>query len=967
MSNALSRAAARIESRKPLVDAPVFFTDLGGTQDDHADQSVMVALVVAANYSNRELVGRARELEILERFLATAAGGESGVLVLHGEPGVGKTALLDRTIEIAPTFRVVRTAGVEAEMELPLAALQQLCSPLLDLAARLPDPQQEAIAVAFALSDGPAPNPFLVSLAALGLLSESAEEQPLLCVVDDAQWLDRASARALAFIARRLLAERIALLFAAREIDDALESIPLLEVQPLQYRDARLLLESALPGRLDEPVLERIVTETGGNPLALLELPRGISPTELAGGFGLPAAVPLSASIERSFAVRLEALPDDVRLLLLLAAAEPVGDPLLLQRAAEKLGISAGAAAASESDGLLEVGHRVAFRHPLVRSAVYGSASVEQRRAAHLALAEVTDSATDPDRRAWHLAAAAPERDEEVACELERSAGRAQARGGLAAAAAFLQRSVALTADPARRADRALAAARATLYAGAFDEALSLLRLVEAGSPDELRQAQVELLRGQIAFSSNIGRDAPPLLLSAARRLERFDVDLARETYLDAWGAAWFAGSLATSGGLLEVSRTAMSAPASTHPSQPFDLLLDALALLITEGRASAASALRRASSAFAVAETPAAAAAAGAPAENSFRWTALPPIPSYILWDDESWYAINTRQLELAREAGALARVPMGLITGAVIDAWSGEFAKSAEATAEANAIVEATGTRLAPYAAMLLVALQGREADRPTMLESAIEEAAAVGQGFAVQWGEFATAILCNGLGRYDEALVAAQRASDDMPELFISSWALAELIEAASRSGVPGRATSAMERLTEDTTVAGSDWGLGIAARSRALLTDSDAAESLYHEAIERLGRTRLRPELARARLLYGEWLRRRRRRVDAREELRVAHEMFAGFGMEAFAGRAGRELEATGERARKRTVDTLDQLTPQEAQIARLAAEGNTNREIAAQLFISSSTVEYHLRKAFRKLGVKSRTQLTGRLR
>ena len=537
------------------------------------------------------------------------------------------------------------------------------------------------------------------------------------------------------------------------------------------------------------------------------------------------------------------------------------------------------------------------FRHPLVRSAVYGAAGLNERRDVHRALAEATDPEVDPDRRAWHRAQAAATPDEEVACELERSARRAQARGGLAAAAAFLERSIALTGDPARRVDRALAAARANLYAGAFDEALRLLPVAEAGSPDELQQAQAELLRGQIAFSSNIGSDAPPLLLSAARRLERFDVDLARETYLDAWGAAWFAGSLASAGDLLEVSRAARSAPPSTHPSQPFDLLLDGLALLITEGRAAAALALRRASNAFAAAEIP---------AENSFRWTALPPIPSYVLWDDQSWYAINARQLELAREAGALARLPMGLITGAVIDAWSGEFAKAAEATAEADAIVEATGTRLAPYAAMLLVALQGREADGFALLESAINDAAAVGQGFAVQWGEFVKAILFNGLGRYDEALVAAQRASDDTPELFISSWALAELIEAASRSGAPTHAASALERLTEHTAVAGTDWGLGIAARSRALLTDGDAAESLYREAIERLGRTRLAPELARAHLLYGEWLRREHRRLDAREELRTAHELFRDLGMEAFAERARVELQATGERARKRTV-------------------------------------------------------------
>jgi DNA-binding CsgD family transcriptional regulator/tetratricopeptide (TPR) repeat protein len=712
-----------------------------------------------------------------------------------------------------------------------------------------------------------------------------------------------------------------------------------------------------LPARLDERVLERIVAETRGNPLAVLELPRGLSSTQLAGGFGVPATVPLSASIEKGYAQRLARLPRDERRLLLVAAADPVGDPALVWRAAERLGIPQSAADTVESEDLLALSPRVVFRHPLVRSAVYGAARLNERRDVHRALADATDPEVDPDRRAWHRAQAAATPDEEVACELERSAARAQARGGLAAAAAFLERSIALTVDPARRVDRALAAARANLYAGAFDEALRLLPVAEAGSPDELQQAQAELLRGQIAFSSNIGSDAPPLLLSAARRLERFDVDLARETYLDAWGAAWFAGSLATAGDLFEVSLAARSAPPSTHPSQPFDLLLDGLALLITEGRAAAALALRRASSAFAAVEIP---------AENSFRWTALPPIPSYVLWDDESWYAINSRQLGLAREAGALARLPMGLITGAVIDAWSGEFARAAEATAEADAIVEATGTRLAPYAAMLLVALQGREADGFAMLESAINDATAVGQGFGVQWGEFVKAILFNGLGRYDEAMVAAQRASDDTPELFISSWALTELIEATSRSGAPGHAANALERLTEHTAVAGTDWGLGIAARSRALLTDGDVAESLYREAIERLGRTRLRPELARAHLLYGEWLRREHRRLDARAELRTAHDTFTGLGMEAFAERARLELQATGERARKRTADTRDKLTPQETQIARLAAEGHTNKEIAARLFISASTVEYHLRKAFRKLNVESRTQLAHRL-
>jgi DNA-binding CsgD family transcriptional regulator len=674
---------------------------------------------------------------------------------------------------------------------------------------------------------------------------------------------------------------------------------------------------------------------------------------QLAGGFGLPKAQSLSGRIEESFRLRLEALPDATRLLLLVAAADPVGDPLLLSGAVERLGITLSAAADAEADGLLRIDGRVTFRHPLVRSAVYGAASLDQRREVHLALAEATDRRTDPDRRAWHLAAGAAGPVEDVAMELEHSATRARARGGLAAAAAFLQRSVALTVDTDRRVERALAASAANLYAGEFDAALSMLSIAEAGSPTSLERARVELMRGEIAFSSNIGSDAPPLLMRAAKRLEPLDGELARETYLDAWGAAWFAGSRASGSCLLDVSRAARSAPAPKHPARPFDLLLDGLALLITEGREAAAPALRRASASFLAAESLAA---------NSFRWTALPPVPSYVLWDDESWYAINVRQLQLAREAGALARVPMGLVTGAVIDAWSGEFAKAAEATAEADAIVEATGTRLAPYAAMLLVALRGREAEALDLLESAVKDAAGVGQGFAVQWGEFAKAMLFNGLGRYEQALPAAERASDDTPELFLSGWALAELIEAASRSGETDRAAGAVERLREHTAVAGTDWALGIESRSRALMRDGDAAERLYREAIERLSRTRLRPELARAHLLYGEWLRRERRRVDARGELHAAHDRFTAMDMEAFAERARIELLATGEKVRKRTLEMRDELTAQEGQIARLAREGLSNAEIGARLFISPRTVEWHLRKAYAKLGVRSRHEL-----
>ena len=899
-----------------------------------------------------ELLGRGQECADLDDLIAAVRRGESRALVLRGDAGIGKTALLEYLVSAASDLTVIRAVGVESEMELAYASLHQMIAALLDRAERLAVPQRKALETVFGLGADAPPDRFLVGLAVLSLLAEVAEERPLLCVVDDAQWLDHASAPTLAFVARRLLGEGIGLVFAERETSDELRGLPELQVMGLRANDARGLLSSALRFPLDEGVRERIVAETGGNPLALLELPRAMTMTQLAGGFALPDANALPGRIEESFRVRLEALPDATRFLLLVAAADPVGDPMLLSRAAERLGIPMSVAADAEADGLLRIADRVTFRHPLVRSAVYRRASPEHRRAVHIALAKATDRRADPDRRAWHLAAGAAGPDEDVAKELERCANRARARGGLAAAAAFLRRSVTLTVDLDQRVERALAASAASLFAGGFDAALSMLSIAEAGSLDELQRARADLLRGQIAFSSNIGSDAPPLLLKAAKRLERLDAELARETYLDAWCAAWFAGSRAADGGLLEVSRAARSAPPSTQPARSFDLLLDGLALLVTDGRKEAEPMLRRASASFVTGE---------ALAENSFRWTALPPVPAYILWDDESWRAISSRQLQLARDVGALARVPMGLITGAVIDAWSGEFAAAAEATAEADAIVEATGTRLAPYAAMLLVGLQGRE-EGLTQLETAINDAAAVGQGFAVQWGDFVRAILFNGLGRYEQALASAERASEDTPELFLSSWALAELIEAASRFGETQRAAAALERLTDHAAVAGSDWALGIGARSRALISEGDAAERFYCEAIERLRRTRLRPELARAHLVYGEWLRRERRRADARGELHSAHDLFRAMGMEAFAERARIELLATGEKVRKRTVATHAELTAQERQIARLARDGLSNAEIGARLFISPRTVEWHLRKAYAKLGVRSRREL-----
>src|SRR3954470_24694366 len=495
--------------------------------------------------SGTTLLGREREREALDRLLDGVRAGRGGVLVLDGEAGVGKTALLEYAIEAGPEFRVARAVGVEAEMELPFAAVQQLCSPFLYLRERLPRPQHDALDVAFGRRMGPAPDRFLVGLAVLGLLAEAAEEQALACAVDDAQWLDSASARTLAFVGRRLVAEKIALVFATRELGETLSGLPELQVNPLARRDARALLDSVLPARLDERVLDRIVAETRGNPLALLELPRGLSPTQLAGGFGLPTTAPLSAGIEDRYTRRLATLPPAARRLLLVAAADPVGDPALVWRAAERLGIPESAADAVESDDLLTLAPRVLFRHPLVRSAVYRRARGNERRAVHRALAEATDPDADPDRRAWHRAQAASAPDEDVAAELEHSAARAQARGGFSAAAAFLERASELTVDPARRAGRALAAAQATQQAGALDDALALVATAEAGPLDEAQRAGVEVLRARISFAADRGSEAPALLLTAARRLESLDSRRARETYLDALNAAVFAGRLA--------------------------------------------------------------------------------------------------------------------------------------------------------------------------------------------------------------------------------------------------------------------------------------------------------------------------------------------------------------------------------------------------------------------------------------
>jgi DNA-binding CsgD family transcriptional regulator len=906
------------------------------------------------------LRGRRAECGVLDGLLEGVRGGRSAALVVRGEAGVGKTALLDYAVESAPDLMSVRATGVESEMELAFAGLHQLCGPILDRLGRLPGPQRDALRIAFGLEEGPAPDRFLVGLAVLSLLSEVAGDRPLVCVVDDVQWLDRPSVLVLAFAARRLLAKAVLVIFATREPGADLRGLPGLMVEGLRHADARELLGSVVRWPLDERVANRLVAETRGNPLALLELPRGVSPAELAGGFGLPEALPLPARIRENFLSRAGSLPEQARLLLAVAAADPTGDPALVHRAAGRLRLGAEAAEQAEETGLIDIGGiggQVVFRHPLMRPAAYRAVSRGDRRKAHAALAEATDAQADPDRRAWHLAQAASGPDEEVAADLERSAGRAQARGGLAAAAAFLERSAALTAEPRRRAERTLAAAQANIQAGAFNQALDLLVWAENEPLDEFSGARIDLLRGQIAFFSGLSSDAPPLLLKAAKRLESLSPEMARETYMTAWMAALFAGRFAGAGDLAEVSQAALALPRPAGPPSLADLVLDGLALLVTEGLAVAAPSLQQAANAF---------ADVGISAEAAMRWGWLGQAAAGALWDDVRRRAILVRQVQLARDAGALDQLPIDLGALGTDAAWRGDFAAATALIDETAAVCAATGARSAPYAAILMASLRGVDAEAAPLIEATIAEAAAGGHGAAATYAHWAAAILNNGLGRYAEALAAAQYASREPPALYMSMWALPELVEAATRCGNSQLAAEALERLAETTRPGGTDFGLGIEARSRALVSEGAAAECLYREAIDRLGHTQLRPELARAHLLYGEWLRRAGRRTDAREQLREAYEMLTVMGVGGFAERARRELLATGENVRKRRVETTGDLTSQEAQIARLAGDGLSNQEISTQLFLSPRTVEWHLRKVFAKLGITSRRQLRGAL-
>jgi DNA-binding CsgD family transcriptional regulator len=909
------------------------------------------------------LFGRTGELEILGRLIAKVRSGQSAVLVVRGEPGIGKTELLRHLIAQASGFGMARVAGGESEMELPFAGLHQLCAPMLGRLGSLPEPQRRGLSVAFGLASGESPDRFLVALATLSLMAEAAEEQPMLCVVDDAQWLDQASAEVLGFVGRRLLAEPIALVFAVRTpvpgdpSADPLAGLPELRLGGLDEQSARELLATVISGPLDESVRARILAETNGHPLALLELYRGRGPADLAGGFALPDAGDLPRRIEDQYAARLGELPAEAQRLVLLAAADPVGDPALIFRAARVLGLDTGAVNLAAAGDLLEFGANVRFRHPLVRSAAYRAAAADDRRAVHAALAAVTDPLADPDRRAWHLAHATAGPDEAVAEELISSASRAMRRGGVAAAAAFWERAVALTPDPGERTSRALTAAEAKYAAGDFEAAQALLVTAEVGPHGELGEARVQRMRAQVAFALRRGGDAPPLMLRAAQRLQSLDPELARQTYLEALVAAIYAGRLAHGQDARQVARAAISAtlwPSGSQPRPHSQLLIHGLAVRLADGYVAAAPTLREALRRYRA-------------QPHELDWLSVSyNIVAMDMWDDEAWFELAASQVRVARANGTLSWLPFTLDYLAEIHIQAGELSKAAALLMERERVDPGTREATLPYVPLLLAAWRGDAPGAAALAEEMTRGAAERGEGSALTYTDYAQAVLSNGLGNYGPAAEAAHGASA-VDEVVISPWALYELVEAAARSDQHERACTAADQLSQLAVASASNWARGAAARSRALVSGGRTAEEAYREAIELLGRTRMATHLARARLVYGEWLRRENRRIDARDQLRSAFDAFAAMGAEAFAERARRELLATGEKVRKRSEDTRTDLTPQEEEIAQLARDGRTNPEIAAQLFIGRRTVEWHLHKVFAKLDISSRRELDQALR
>ncbi|MEI9514453.1 AAA family ATPase [Agromyces sp. CCNWLW213] len=901
------------------------------------------------------MLGRARERSLVEGLLERTRKGAGGALVITGDPGIGKTVLLDHGVGAAVGFRVATATGVQAERELPFAGLQRVLSAVPDAADRLPESQGDAIRVALGGADQPAPRPFVLGMAVLGLLREAARDGPVLCAVDDVHWLDASSVQVLGFVARRVERLPVAMLFVKRAgLDVAgVDGIPTLALGGLDETDSRVLLRSIAGGPMDEEVMARILAESGGNPLMIQEGTRASLVHGLEREPGPDArALPVVNRLEQAFGSRIAQLPEPAAVVLLLAAADPTGDPRLIARAANGIGRSIDDLEAAEAAGLVRIGRRLTFEHPLVRSAAYGRASPEELRRVHAALAEATDRQRDPDRRAWHQALGTFGLSETAAAALEQSAGRAGARGGFLAAAAFYERAVHLAESPATRLRCAVAGATALELAGAQPRALRMLTEARRDADDPADRARLDVVRGRLLFTLERSERPVELFLSAARTLAEFDRAASREAYLDALSAATLAASGEDGSGIRSIAEgTRAAPPPAPGERRTVDRLLDVMRDLVVAEPAASLPLLRRHLLEFSdVSEEPGIRA----------RWLWIASRLAAIGWDDARWSAFIDEGAATARAAGALTAVAATITTGVSLELLRGRGARARELADEALEIWDSIAIPRAAYGVGAIAAWEG-EPEGEDLLRAALDDGEQRGEGMVRPFVHWARALHAVGGMRYDEGLTHALAATRYPLVIVYSTWALVEAVESGARGGDRAAAEQAMQRLAVSTEASGSDWALGVRARSAALLADRpEEAERLHLEAIDRLLRTGLRAEQARGELLYGEWLRRQRRRADARVHLDRAHAAFAEMGAHAFRRRVEGELAALGAAAPAATES--GELSTQEIVVARLASEGLSNAAIATRMHLSASTVDYHLRKAFRKLGISSRARL-----
>lgn len=900
------------------------------------------------------MLGRAREQAVLDELLAAARQGRGGSLVIVGEPGIGKTSLLDHGIAAADGFRVATATGVQAEQELPFAGLQQLLTAIPDAAERLAGPQGQAIRVALGQAEHPIPRPFLLGMALLGLLSAASAERPVLCVVDDVHWLDASSVQVLGIVARRVERLPVAMVFVKRAgLDvDGVDGIADLPLGGLDEADSRTLLQSVAGGPMDEEVVARILLEASGNPLMIREATKA-SLLHLERAIGSNGAtLPMASRLERAFSSRMARLDEPSSCVLLLAAADPTGDPRLVARAAAVAGCTIDDLAPAEAAGLVRIGRRLTFEHPLVRSAAYGRATAEELRRAHAALAEATDRQRDPDRRAWHQALATFGLSEPVAAALEQSAGRAGARGGFLAAAAFYERAMRLAEAPATRIRCAVAGATALELAGAQPRALRMLQEARWDADDPVDRARLDVVRGRLLFT--LERSARPveLFLSAAEALAPTDPAAARETYLDALSAATLAASGEDGSDIRSTAERASAAPPPAPDGhRTIDRLLEVMREMAVAEPAESLPLLRRHLQEFTdVADDPGSRA----------RWLWIASRLAAIGWDERRWGDFIDEGVATARAAGALTAVAATITTGVALELLRGRGRDARALADEALEIWDSIAIPRAPYGIGAVAAWDGEPEGR-ALLTRVLQESAEHGEGMARPFVHWASALNAVGDMRYDEALPHALAAARYPVVIVYSTWGLVEAVEAAARGGDHDAAAQALRRLAVSTGAAGTDWARGVQDRSAALVaTEPDEAERLHLSAIDHLSRTALRAEQARADLLYGEWLRRQRRRGDARVHLDRALEVFTEMGAHGFRRRASGELAALGGSGPSATVS--GELSMQEIAVARLASEGLSNSAIATRMHLSASTVDYHLRKAFRKLGISSRARL-----